>query len=56
MSEVPLYAQERTTFMEKLADFAGRPDKEGLRKNFYRLSHYLPNKTCTPPLWGYNPV
>eukprot|EP00960_Hanusia_phi_P043594 756141-Hanusia_phi.AAC.1 len=37
--------EEKQIFMEKLADFAGRPDKEGLKKNFYKLSHYLPNKT-----------
>ena len=37
--------EEKQIFLEKLADFAGRPDREGLKKNFYKLSHYLPNKT-----------
>ena len=37
--------EEETIFIEKLADFASRPEKEGLRKNFYKISHYLPNKT-----------
>jgi hypothetical protein len=41
----PWTDEERTIFMEKLADFAGRPEREGLRKNFYRLSHFLPNKS-----------
>jgi hypothetical protein len=37
-------AEEKGIFIEKLADFSVRNDKEGLRKNFYRISHYLPNK------------
>jgi hypothetical protein len=37
--------EEKQLFIEKLADFAVRPDKEGLRKNFYKISHYFPNKT-----------
>lgn len=32
--------EEKQVFLEKLADFAVRSEKEGLRKNFYKISHY----------------
>jgi hypothetical protein len=37
--------EEKQVFMEKLVDFSLRPEREMLKKNFYAISHFLPNKT-----------
>ncbi|KAJ1483734.1 hypothetical protein T484DRAFT_2564848 [Baffinella frigidus] len=37
--------EEKQVFMEKLVDFSVRPEREGVKKNFYAISHFLPNKT-----------
>uniref|UniRef100_A0A7S1MVW1 SANT domain-containing protein n=1 Tax=Hemiselmis andersenii TaxID=464988 RepID=A0A7S1MVW1_HEMAN len=37
--------EEKQVFVEKFVDFASRPEREGVKKNFYAISHYLPNKS-----------
>jgi len=37
--------EEKQVFIEKLVDFSFRPEREGVKKNFYAISHFLPNKT-----------
>jgi len=37
--------EEKQTFIEKLVDFSLRPEREGVKKNFYAISRFIPNKT-----------
>jgi hypothetical protein len=38
--------EEKRVFVEKFVDFASRPEREGVKKNFYAISKYLPNKSA----------